>query len=206
MGSCVLGNELEIGKHLTTLVDGLLASVDRALVVTLLKLGGAQIRQVGDILVQLPSLFVVRNSDVEVALLVVLGSELLLRVSLFLSLLLCSSFLIFLGLRLRFWLRLGCLGLRWLGGGSCVCHWDIFLGLGLRAGISAWWSAKRHVYTQKNTENLHEARVAHLLSDVIRIGLESLELRHELGIGQEAGRLGVVGELLKEIGVVEHAS
>jgi hypothetical protein len=110
-----LGNNLEVGVDFATVLDSLVTSLDAALVVALLKLGGTLVRLVRNVLVQLPRLCVVLDGLVELALLVELGALLLELVRLRLGLLRSLCLLVLLGFRLRFglWRLLGLLG-NWL--------------------------------------------------------------------------------------------
>jgi hypothetical protein len=46
----------------------------------------------------------------------------------------------------------------------------------------------------------------HVRADRTRVRLQLLELVHEVGVCEVRGRLGVGGELLDHVGVVEHAT
>ncbi|RAH70127.1 uncharacterized protein BO66DRAFT_88776 [Aspergillus aculeatinus CBS 121060] len=202
-GGSLLGNGLEVGSELTTLLDSLLTGLDGTLKIALLELGGTEVVQVGDVLVQLPSLAVVLNSLIKLSLLVEIVTKLLLGIRGFLSLLLLEGLLI-----LRLGLR-GGLGLLLGSSGTSIGHRHILLSLlrsargssGLRRG-----SSKVHIDTQQHTHDLQEAGVADLLTDVVGVLLQALELGHEVGIGQQGSGLGVAGELLEKLRIVEHST
>ena len=60
-----LGDDLEVGHDLATMLDGGLAVGNTGVVVTLLEVSGAAVCEVGDVLVCLPGLGVVCNGLVE---------------------------------------------------------------------------------------------------------------------------------------------
>ena len=61
-----------------------------------------------------------------------------------------------------------------------------------------------HVNTQQHTHDLQKSRVSQLLADRIRILPKLLKLCHERGVSEQRGGLGVVGQLLNELWIVEH--
>lgn len=193
-----LGNDLEVGITSTTLLGSLLAGVNAGLVVALLEVGGAEVVEVDNVLVQVPSGLVVLDGLVKVALLVALGTKGLFLVGRLVGLLLLQLLLIQLGLGLG----LGRLGLWWrlLLGGRGISHVDVLLG-GSRGHVRV---PQLHVYTHQDTKDLDHSGVGEEILGVRRVLLDSLELGHECGVGEEGSRLRVAGELLDEVGVGEH--
>ncbi|KAK2025424.1 hypothetical protein LX32DRAFT_60427 [Colletotrichum zoysiae] len=195
-----LGDQLEVGVDLAALLDGLGAGLDGLVVVALLEVGGAEVVEVGDVLVQLPGLAVVRDGLVKVSLLVVLGTQRLLLVGLLLGLLLGQGLLVeFFG----FGLGLGGGGLLGGGlrlgrGGRGIAH------LGVLGNVVG--HAHLHVDAHQDTEDLQHAGVGEQVGRALGVLLHLLELGHEGGVCEETGRLGVGGELLDELGVVEHVA
>lgn len=196
MGRCefiILGNSLEVSTQITTLLHGLLAGLNGTLVIALLELGGAKVVQVGDILVQLPSLLVMLHSLVELLLLVEVVTNFLLRITSLLGLLLGDSLLI---LRLRSRLLLGLRRRSRLG----IRHGSV-LGTG-RTTLTT----EVHINSKEHTHHLQETRVTDLFSDTVGVLLDLLQLGHEFSIGKQGGGLRVAGQLLEQSRVVEHAS
>lgn len=194
-----LGNDLEVSIGSAALLSSLLAGFNASLVVALLEVGGAEVVEVDNVLVQVPSGLVVLDGLVEVALLVVLGAKGLLLIGRLLSLLLLQLLLIHLRLRLR----LRSLGLWWLlllRGGS-ISHLDVFLGGALRGRVP-----QLHIYTHQDTKDLDHPRVGEEVLCVRWVLLDGLELGHEGGVREEGSRLGVAGQLLDKVGVGEHLS
>ena len=197
-----LGNDLEVSIASAALLSSLLAGVNAGLVVALLKVGGTEVVEVDNVLVQVPSGLVVLDSLVEVALLVVLGAKSLLLVGRLLGLLLLQLLLIY----LRLGLRLGSLGLWWLRllllRGGRISHLDVLLG-----GSTLWRRIPQlHVDTHEDTKDLDHPGVGEEILRVRRVLLDSLELGHEAGVGEEGSGLGVAGQLLDKVGVGEHLS
>ncbi|PWY78112.1 hypothetical protein BO94DRAFT_186945 [Aspergillus sclerotioniger CBS 115572] len=199
----LLGNSLEVSAELTALLNSLLASLNGALKVTLLELGSTKVVEVRNILVQLPRLVVMLDSLVKLSLLVEIITDLLLSIGLFLCLLLRNRLLVFrlgLGLRFRLLLLLGSCG-------ADIGHGHILFGLrGTSRAGTLGRSAEAHVNTQQNTHHLQEARVLDLLANVVGVLLDALKLSHEVGIGQKLRGLGVAGQLLEKLGVVENST
>ncbi|KAF2622437.1 hypothetical protein BU25DRAFT_212854 [Macroventuria anomochaeta] len=203
----LLGNDFEVCVDLTTVLDGLLACFNAALVVALLKLGSAQVCHVGNVPVCFPCLCVVFDRLIKLALLVELCTLLLQLIGLDLGLLSCLLLLCLLNLGLG----LG-LGLRFLPGlcgcRSCIGHLNVFLRLGSTSASTTLLSrsTKLHVNAQQHAHNLQETGILHKLAHPVGIALQLLQLLHEGRVCEERGRLGVAGQLLDHVGVVEHAT
>ena len=184
-----LGDELEVGVNLAPLVDGLCACLNTLVEVALLKVCGAEVVEVGDVLEGLPGLGVVSDGLVKVALLVVLGAKSLLLVGRLLGLLLLQRLVgEILGLGLGLGSLLGRLGL-----GGSVGHGDV-LGRSI-AGLE--------IDAHHDAKDLQHPRIAEKVR-VLRVLLDLLELGHERRVGQEGSSLGVRGEFLDQTGVLEH--
>ena len=140
------------------------------------------------------------NGDVKLALLVVLGTDLLLLVGRLLRLLLGPGLLV-LG-RGR---GLLVLGRGRLGG---ISHLGILLDAGVLEvlGGSGGIIGGRHVHgdAEQDGDDLHDAGITQLVLDEVGVRAHAVQLGDKLGIGKERGRLGVRGELGEDGGVVEH--
>ncbi|KAI6761416.1 hypothetical protein HG531_001969 [Fusarium graminearum] len=155
-----LGNELEVGVDLTSLLDSLGAGLNGLVVVTLLEVSSSQVVEVSDILESVPGLGVVFDGLVKVALLVVLGTLGLELIGLLLLFLLLDSLLIQLGLGLGLG---GLLGLGLLGGWWRIGHRRVlgFRGVGVDLTL-----AHLQIDTHQYTHNSQKTRVAEDLGGV----------------------------------------
>ena len=166
--SVTLGDELEVGVNLTSLLDGLGASLDGLIVVALLEISGSQVVQVGDVLVGVPGLGVELDGLIEVALLVVLGTLGLQLVGLLLLFLLLESLLV-LGLRLG---RGGLLGRGLLlGGWWRIGHRGILRVLSVGVNLTL---AHLQIDAHQNSHNSQKARIAEHIGSVAGVLLDRL--------------------------------
>ena len=92
--------------------------------------------------------------------------------------------------------RLGDLGL------GCPVGCSLEHAVGVVHGVLAG----HHVDAEGDGEYLHHARVGHVGPELVRIFLDVGEHRDEVGLGEEAARGGVRGELAVELGGGEHGA